>query len=279
MSLGQVMNQVNAPDVDMVRAWVTQCPTRSCPFMKKSAITIFFVFSVVVGAAIATAYFLPLLTRDNTGAAQIVLMHGLGRSEAAMLLMENHLLGAGYDVVNIGYPSNAADPQALQALITNAIDECCVNNGRPLHFVGHSLGGLLIRAYLADRAPDNLGKVVLLGPPNKGSQLADREDALSEILVDFAGPTAQMLGTGPQDFPATLQPPFFPLGIIAGNVSNPASNRWLPEPNDGMVTVESTKLEGMTDFLELELTHWGLRNSDQVFEQVTYFLQHSRFER
>ena len=247
--------------------------------MKKSTIATLLVLSAVVGTAIATLYFLPLLTRDNSGAAQVVLMHGLGRSEAAMLLMENHLLGAGYDVFNIGYPSNAADPQTLQALITDAVDECCANNGRPLHFVGHSLGGLLIRAYLADRAPNNLGKVVLLGPPNKGSQLADREDGLTEILVDFAGPTAQMLGTGPGDFPATLEPPFFPLGIIAGNVSNPASNQWLEEPNDGMVTVESAKLDGMTDFIELKLTHWGLRNSDEVFQQVTYFLQNNRFDR
>lgn len=220
---------------------------------------------------------LPLFKPAPPGADQVVLLHGLGRTENAMLTLENSLAGAGFEVHNIGYPSNDATPEELVAQVSAAINACCINNRRTVHFVGHSLGGLLIRAYLADGLPDNLGQVVLIGTPNHGSELADLKEGLPGTMVDFAGPTAQMLGTGPDDFAASLPPPNFEVGVIAGTRDALVTNEWLPLPNDSMVSVESTKLEGMSDFRAFNVTHFGLRNDSAVASATIHFLEYTRF--
>lgn len=220
---------------------------------------------------------LPLFKPAPAGADQVVLLHGLGRTESAMLILENSLAGAGFEVHNIGYPSNDETPDQLVARISAAINACCANNERTVHFVGHSLGGLLIRAYLADGLPDNMGRVVLLGTPNQGSELADVEAGLPGTILELAGPTAQMLGTGLDGFAASLPPPDFEVGVIAGTRDAIVTNEWLPLPNDSMVSLESAKLEGMRDFREFELTHWGLRNSLDVAEATIGFLNAGRF--
>lgn len=231
---------------------------------------------LLLGVAIFIAD-LPIFKSAPAGADQIVLLHGLGRSENSMLILENEFAGAGFEVHNIGYPSNDETPDELIARVSLEIDRCCLNNGRPMHMVGHSLGGLLIRAYLAPRTPENLGRVVLIGTPNKGSELSDIKEGLAGSLIEWAGPTALMLGTGPDDFPASLPPPDYPVGIIAGTQDALVTNEWLPLPNDSMVSRESAKLDGMTDFLELDLTHWGLRNSVEVAEATIHFLRQGRF--
>ena len=157
------------------------------------------------------------------------------------------------------------------------IDACCVRGKQRVHFVGHSLGGLLIRAYLARSRPENLGNVVLIGTPNGGSELADIEEGLPGAMVEWAGPTAQMLGTGPDDFPASLPPPDYPVGVIAGTRDAIVTNEWLPLPNDSMVSLESAKLDGMSDFRTFHLTHWGLRNNAEVAEATIRFLREGRF--
>jgi pimeloyl-ACP methyl ester carboxylesterase len=220
---------------------------------------------------------LPLFKPAPPGADQVVLLHGLGRTESAMLILENSLAGAGFEVHNIGYPSNDATPDQLVAQVTAAIDDCCASSGRTVHFVGHSLGGLLIRAYLARGLPENLGRVVLLGTPNHGSELADLEEGLPGTMVELAGPTAQMLGTGPDGFAASLPPPNFEVGVIAGTRDALVTNEWLPLPNDSMVSLESAKLPGMSDFRAYPVTHWGLRNNSRVAEATIHFLENGMF--
>lgn len=232
---------------------------------------------------------LPLFTAENRGGEMVVLLHGLGRTEMAMLLLESALADAGYNVHNVGYPSQALPPESLVEIVSSEINRCCANRRETVHFVGHSLGGLLIRAYLGRYQPANLGRVVLLGTPNKGSELADvRHDELvsgelpagsllANTLLELAGPAARALKTGANGFPAALPAPTYPVGVIAGTRDNPLSNQWLPLPNDGLVTVESTRLEGMTDFLTFAVTHWGLRNDPAVAAQVISFLREGRF--
>jgi triacylglycerol lipase len=220
---------------------------------------------------------LPLFKPAPPGADRVVLLHGHGRTETAMLLLENSLAGAGFEVHNLGYPSNDESPEGLLARIGMEIDACCVRGKQRVHFVGHSLGGLLIRAYLARSRPENLGNVVLIGTPNGGSELADIEEGLPGAMVEWAGPTAQMLGTGPDDFPASLPPPDYPVGVIAGTRDAIVTNEWLPLPNDSMVSLESAKLDGMSDFRTFHLTHWGLRNNAEVAEATIRFLREGRF--
>ena len=248
--------------------------------MKKKLLLLLLGLGLAAGAYYSFKL-LPLLTIDNTGNEKVVLLHGLGRSEMAMLQMESALTEAGFDVHSIGYPSMDEAPDALLKTIAEKIEACCADSKQTVHFVGHSLGGLLIRAYLAGHEQQNLGRVVLLGTPNRGSELADVEDTESvpTRLLEMAGPTAKALRTGPGGFPATLPPPHYSVGIIAGTRDNRLANEWLPIPNDGLVSVESARLDGMDDFVSFDVTHWDLRSDPQVALQVAAFLKGGRFER
>ncbi len=146
-----------------------------------------------------------------------------------------------------------------------------------LHFVGHSLGGILIRAYLAEDSPDRVGRVVMLAPPNHGSELVD---ALGDsALFRWAlGPSGQVLGTDRNSLPNRLPPPAVEVGVIAGTGSvNPIGSLVIPREDDGTVSVSSTRLEGMTDFLVVPSSHAFIMQSEKVAAQVVHFLRHGRF--
>ena len=241
-----------------------------------------FLILVSLAALLGGGYYLvrlmPLWTTGNDGGETVVLLHGLGRSESAMLLLESGLRAGGFAVHNIGYPSTEATPEALVALVGEKIQACCSSGTGTIHFVGHSLGGLLIRAHLQRQRPPNLGRVVLIAAPNQGSELADVDaTSVADTLLDWAGPTARALRTGPTGFPASLPTPDYPVGVIAGTQGNALGNEWLPQPNDGLVSVESARLAGMADFVSFDLTHWGLRNDPRVAAQVVAFLQTGQF--
>jgi pimeloyl-ACP methyl ester carboxylesterase len=239
---------------------------------------------LVVAGIVAGGYLLvriaPVLTTDNTGAEKVVLLHGFGRSDLSMLLLNSALTEAGYDVHSLDYASIDEAPEALVEIIAEDINNCCKNGAETVHFVGHSLGGLLLRDYLGRQRPEELGHVVLIGSPNKGSELADADlgIAAQETLLGWAGPSAQALHTGPDGYAASLPAPDYSVGVIAGNRGNHMSDKWLPTPNDGVVSVESARLDGMTDFIEVEVTHWDMRRDQVVAELVIDFLRHGRFD-
>lgn len=244
----------------------------------KKVLLVLFAAGVVAGA-----YYLfriaPVFTTDNTGAEKVVLLHGYGRSDISMLLLNSALTEAGYDVYSLDYPSIEESPEALVEMIGAEIDDCCKASSETVHFVAHSFGGLLVRDYLATRKPKNLGNVVLMGTPNKGSELADGElgIAAEETLLEWAGPSAQALHTGPDGYPASLPAPDYPVGVIAGNWAPQLSENWLPVPNDGVVSVASARLDGMTDFIVVDVAHWDMRRDKAVADLAIRFLQHGRF--
>jgi pimeloyl-ACP methyl ester carboxylesterase len=205
----------------------------------------------------------------------VVLLHGLYRSHLSMRPLETRLEAAGYAVHNLRYPSTAAAPDALAAELREQIDACCADAPR-LHFVTHSLGGILARALLAQRAPANLGRVVMLAPPNHGSEWVD---VFGGAFGWALGPTGRELGTAPSSLPNRLPPPSFPLGVIAGNFSwNPLGSLLLPGESDGTVSVESTQLDGMSDFVAVPSSHTFILRSDAAAEHVLEFLRAGRFE-
>jgi pimeloyl-ACP methyl ester carboxylesterase len=223
----------------------------------------------------------------------VVLLHGLARTDHSFSELNAKLIDQGYLVVNHHYPSTQykikklakeAIPAAL-AQCKNQAEEDKVQGKKyskendAIHFVTHSMGGILVRQYLKDDAIDNLGRVVMLGPPNKGSEVVDKLGAIPGFAW-FNGPAGMQLGTGVNSVPNTLGPANFDLGIIAGTRSiNLILSSMLPNPDDGKVSVANTKLTGMSDHITMAVTHPFMMSNDKVIEQVIYFLAHGKFWR
>ena len=210
----------------------------------------------------------------------VVLLHGMGRSTLSMKRIEWGLVNRGYRVVNVSYPSTRfAVEQLVEKHLLPSLREVEKSSTGRVHFVTHSLGGILLRQYLATNALTNLGRIVMLGPPNRGSEVTDtlRQWSCYRLLV---GPAGQQLGTGGRGLPRALGPARFEVGVIAGDRSfNPFFSHLLPGPDDGKVSVASTRLDGMADFLVVHHSHTWLPWRKAVIQQVVVFLETGRFAR
>lgn len=207
----------------------------------------------------------------------VVLLHGLARSDNSFSKMEQNLNEEGYFVINNSYPSTKHDIETLANDIIPESVALCPDSSQ-IHFVSHSLGGILIRQYLSEHPVSNLGRVVMLAPPNKGSEITDEmKDNL--IYKTINGPAGLQLGTDSMSVPNQLGPANFEVGIIAGTKTvNPILSQMLPNPDDGKVSVESTKLSGMADHIEMPYSHTFIMNKDDVIEQVIHFLENGSFK-
>ena len=219
---------------------------------------------------------LAALTTTTAAAECVVLLHGLARSASAMAPLAEALAESGYTVANIDYPSRTKPIEALAPIAVERGLEGC-GQTQPVHFVTHSLGGILVRYYLEQQPIDALGRVVMLAPPNQGSEVVDAYRDLPGYQT-LNGPAGLQLGTDATSVPLALGPVTFDLGVIAGNKTfNPILSLSLPDPDDGKVSVESTKVEGMRDFIEMPHTHTFIMRAAAVIEQVKHYLTHGRF--
>jgi len=209
----------------------------------------------------------------------VVLLHGLARTSSSLNKMEEALQEDGYLTANIDYPSREFEVAELASIaVEDGLATCRAGEDiEKIHFVTHSLGGILVRQYLSTWTIEELGRVVMLGPPNQGSLAVDDLEGVPGF--DWInGPAGRQLGKGAQSVPLALGPADFELGIIAANRTiDPITSAILENPDDGRVSVEDTKLEGMDDFVVVEHSHAFMMRMQRPIELTKLFLRTGRF--
>jgi pimeloyl-ACP methyl ester carboxylesterase len=208
----------------------------------------------------------------------VVLLHGLGRTPLSMMALWLAARRRGYRVINWHYRSTMGSIAEHADAFAREVGPRLLAAPR-VHFVTHSLGGIIVRQFLSTHSLPNLGRIVMLAPPNGGSEVADVLQR-SAIITRYVTPALE-LGTGTASVPRSLPPATFPVGVIAGSRSHiRLFSRWMDdEPNDGVVAVERTKLAGMSDFLVLRRTHTMLPWAPDALVQVFRFIEDGSFDR
>jgi len=220
-----------------------------------------------------------LLTAPAAAQECVVVLHGLARTSLSMEAMAEALEEAGFVAVNIDYPSRQHPIEVLAPMAIGKGLVLCEAAGatEKTHFVAHSLGGILVRKYLNDKEIENLGRVVMLGPPNQGSKAVDELGDMPGVGW-VNGPAGRQLGKGPDSVPLALGPADFELGVIAGNRSiDPITSAVLDDPDDGKVSVPDTKLDGMDDFVIVEHSHAFMMRMQEPIALTIRFLNTGSF--
>ena len=229
----------------------------------------------IIGAVLVAIFIQPSLVQADC----VVLLHGLARTAGSMKKLVAPFSAEGYQVVNVNYPSRKKPIEELAPLAVEKLGmEQCANNST-VHFVTHSMGGILVRYFFKNQATGRLGRVVMMAPPNKGSQVVDKlKNTPGYKLMN--GPAGMQLGTDQKSVPSQLGPVEFELGVIAGSKTfNPILSQFLPNPDDGKVSVANTKAIGMDDFITLPVTHTFMMKSKVVIAQAVHFIKHGSFSR
>jgi hypothetical protein len=222
----------------------------------------------------------PLLSHPLEAREDVILLHGLCRTSRSMSVMARALTQAGYNVHNVDYASRSKSIQQLgEDVVGRAVADCERDGAVKIHFVTHSLGGILVRSYLANHSVPTLGRVVMLGPPNQGSEVVDKLGGWW-LFKKINGPAGNELGTGKDSMPNRLGAANFCVGIIAGNRTiNWINSLMIPGSDDGKVSVARTKLAGMTDHIVIPSAHPFLMRNATAIRQTIYFLRNGKFDR
>ena len=210
----------------------------------------------------------------------VILLHGLSRTSRSMRPIKKALEKNGFSTFNLNYPSRKKPIEELSEFVLEKINQNFSDTPvHTLHFVTHSMGGIILRQIMKLSPLPNLGRVVMLGPPNQGSEIIDRLGPFKLIPL-INGPACLQLGTSSDGFIQSLGPVKFDLGVIAGNRSiNPFLSFLIPGVDDGKVSVERTKVEGMNDFLEVPRSHSFMMGNQTIQKETIYFIKNGHFSK
>lgn len=202
--------------------------------------------------------------------ATVVLLHGQGRTRLSMVILSKRFRSAGYQTLNFPYNQTIRSLDEISGQLVEFIGQKVKTSD--YHLIGHSLGNVIIRNAFRKDYPDGLGKIVMLAPPNQPAHLA-KYFKKNLIYRMFTGDSGQKLSE--EKFYRDLPIPRVPFGVIAGDKGQRLT---FSEPNDGVVTVESTKLEGMADWVLLHHGHTFIMNCKDTFEHCVRFIESGRFK-
>ena len=209
----------------------------------------------------------------------VILLHGLNRSSFSMAKLANALSDEGYHTINYSYPSRKYNIDKLAFLfLDNIIETHCLDSKKKIHFVTHSLGGIVLRRFIEKKPLLNIGRVVMITPPNHGTKLVDllNKTFLFRWILGKAG---KQLSSKNSSFVNQLpQKSNFDLGIIAATKSNNPLSYWIFKgKNDGTVPINSTKMIGMRDFIEISTSHFFAPRNDEVIKHTVSFINYGYF--
>jgi len=209
----------------------------------------------------------------------VILLHGLARTHHSMKQMESALSEAGYRVYRVDYPTREKTVEELSREdLAAAVMLCQTSQPVRIHFVAHSLGNIVLRHYLSEKELPNLGRIVMLGPPNHGSEVVDKLGHLG-LFQWINGPAGGQLGTDAASMPNVLPVPKAEIGVVAGTRSiNWILSLYLPGENDGKVSLESAAIEGMKEFVAVPVAHPFLMTDADVIKMTLHFLKHGKFK-
>ena len=215
---------------------------------------------------------------------QIILLHGIGRSPRTMAKLATTFKLLNYRVFNPGYNSYLDSYQEILTSLQNRINDW-IEKDAVVHFVGHSFGGILIRGLLSHNQNHNwhLGRCVMLGTPNQGTQSA--KFMLSHWLIKYFVPKVTADLVPASQFLKALPEPEIETGIIAGSVnfSIVIPNSWFYKkatdnaPGDGIVELINTQCKVMADYRVMPLQHSFMTNDKSLIMQVVHFIEFGKF--
>lgn len=197
----------------------------------------------------------------------VVLLHGLARTHASMMSLQEALITeTDFVVVNQSYPSRQYSIQELAEYLPDMLKRC--PEASQFHFVTHSLGGIILRYYLQQHPTNQLGHIIMLSPPNQGSEIVDKLRWLIPLRW-LLGPAFLQLGTDSQSIPRQLEAPQFVPDIYMGDHSIDPLGSWLiPGPDDGRVSIDAAKLNSAHHLHIFPVNHAFIMQDQKVITAV-----------
>ncbi len=216
--------------------------------------------------------------KSSSKSEYVVILHGIFVNAYYMHSLASYLANKGYEVINISYPSTKYNLEEIANFVEKEIKKYVTEHDRTVNFIGYSLGGVVLRVLFNQYRPQCMGRVVQIGTPNKGSEVADHYKN-SKFFGWLLGPIIKELVTDQEHVKHLFAPVDYQLGIIASKKSrNNLFRKLFDGEHDGLVSVSSALLEGSKDNCVVDATHEFMPFNRTIIEQTAAFIEDGHFK-